>query len=331
MKYIFPCIEQLDLSAEQLKYDNPAYARFSLILTDNIIELMLHKQCEIEILHDESRFNINEPKYNAGLKRKVLGQHFDEKVKFCKRIEKITQEELDFILICHKYRNELYHTGIKYEMILHPLSWYYHQLACRLFKKLKPYFFAFSSNDNPSETITKHIGNHKRYTTGEDVLEKAVSSLDMSRPNLENNLSWYLSQSATNVIENIIDAIEFIAKNAPRKSSIENTILNMQIWDFVFNSEEKGKSIIKPEDKIENPIDLLKIAKERWNPPVNFSKIKKWEERACSLKNEKNHTKALLKFDNLKRDITPFETLVMKNAIALDEQIQHEIDSYRGK
>ena len=75
MQYYYSCIEQLDLSAVQLQREHPSYARFSLILTDNILELMLHKQCEVEFQKDDLWKTIKpvKQKYSADLKRKALG------------------------------------------------------------------------------------------------------------------------------------------------------------------------------------------------------------------------------------------------------------------
>ena len=102
MRNIYPCIEQLDLAATQLRVtDNASYARFALILTDNIVELMMHKQCEVEFILDESWAPIlpEKQKYKPGLKRRVLGHHFEEKPKFLAKLGKISKDEMDFILV----------------------------------------------------------------------------------------------------------------------------------------------------------------------------------------------------------------------------------------
>lgn len=42
MDYYAPFIKQLDLAIEQLEVEFPAYACFALMLSNNIVELMLH-------------------------------------------------------------------------------------------------------------------------------------------------------------------------------------------------------------------------------------------------------------------------------------------------
>ncbi len=89
----------------------------------------------------------------------MLGQWFEEKPKFLRKLNKISEEELHFILTCHKYRNELYHTGIKYDDIIFPLSWYYHELACELLCRLKlSYAYMWSSRDVISDAVKRHAG-----------------------------------------------------------------------------------------------------------------------------------------------------------------------------
>jgi len=129
MKHLSLYVEQLDLSAKQIHYGDPSYDRFSLILTDNIVELMLHKQCERLILQDEMWKRPEWRKYDENVRKEVLGQEFKEKTKFLKNEKLLSEEEQIFINICHKYRNDLYHIGIKFNDILHSLVLHFINIA----------------------------------------------------------------------------------------------------------------------------------------------------------------------------------------------------------
>lgn len=73
MRYIYTCIEQLDLAAHQLAHvDNASYGRFALILTDNVVELLLHRFCSDEVLSDQRSYN-RSPKFTA--KERSIVQH----------------------------------------------------------------------------------------------------------------------------------------------------------------------------------------------------------------------------------------------------------------
>src|SRR5437899_7421292 len=83
MQHILSYVEQLDLAAQQLKHvDDPAYGRFALILTDNLIELMLHKRCKDEMWMENLWVKIGKPKYTKKEREDVLGRYFAPKVKF---------------------------------------------------------------------------------------------------------------------------------------------------------------------------------------------------------------------------------------------------------
>ena len=86
----------------------------------------------------------------------MLGHHVEEKTKFCRKVGIITQDEFVFIATGHKYRNELYHVGIRHDDMIYALAWQYHELACDLFVKLKPRAFGWGPNLQISETAKTH-------------------------------------------------------------------------------------------------------------------------------------------------------------------------------
>src|SRR4051812_20261188 len=100
------CIEQLDLAAKQLGVCIPSYDRFALILTDNVVELLLHIRCQEEFRFDQVKWKLTR-KYSADERKKVLGHYFVPKVRFCVKLGVISQAEADFITHSHEFRNEL--------------------------------------------------------------------------------------------------------------------------------------------------------------------------------------------------------------------------------
>jgi hypothetical protein len=83
MRYAKTCIEQLDLAALQLHQDNPAYRRFALILTDNIVELMCHQKCEDDFWGVGEFPGFGDDRLVE--KKRVLGTDFAEKVNYLLR------------------------------------------------------------------------------------------------------------------------------------------------------------------------------------------------------------------------------------------------------
>ena len=123
MRYIVPCVEQLDRAASELQEGSPVSNRLSIILTDNIVELMAHRRCE-STFQNRRRQRDSEVggRYSRSTQGRVLGQRFDEKTKFLLAEGDINESEFNFIRICHAVRNEAYHTGLAHEEILGPLA-----------------------------------------------------------------------------------------------------------------------------------------------------------------------------------------------------------------
>src|SRR5688572_10913215 len=210
MEFIAACIEQLDLAASQLKTGTPSYSRFALILTDNIVELMLHKQCENAIRWDRRKWN-RTPKYSLKEKRAALGQYFDEKVKFVKGLKELNADEADFISNAHSYRNELYHAGIRQDPIISPLAWHYHELACDLFGRFPLISYPFASTIRNSEVTARYfpIEEYDYPVTPERVAETA-RALAKTKPPLESNFVMLLSQYLSGRLDDLENSLDFL-------------------------------------------------------------------------------------------------------------------------
>ena len=121
MDRIYAVIEQLDVARELLADAEPLTGRLALILVDNAIELILHGSCENEIRVDQLGDGLRlvlPAKYDQKARKAALGQRFDAKLKFCRELGMLTESEARTVVITHSYRNELYHSGIRYDPIV---------------------------------------------------------------------------------------------------------------------------------------------------------------------------------------------------------------------
>ena len=159
MRYVLTIVEQMDRAARELVTDHPINNRLALILVDNAMEVMLHRQCtdrlELDsmasglwkahetLIHGESAND--HPPFSVDLKKDVMthkqrsqakGIFLDGKLKVLESMEDITSKERRFIAIAHGYRNELYHVGLTHDEIIRPLAAQYFLLSCDLFVRL---------------------------------------------------------------------------------------------------------------------------------------------------------------------------------------------------
>lgn len=332
MHYLSLCAEQLDLSVKQLHFNDPSYDRFSLILTDNIVELILHRQCERLILRDDMWKTFQPPKYPDTLRKEVLGRKFKEKVKFCKNEKLLSEEEQIFINICHQYRNVLYHVGIKYNNMIHSLAILYHQLGCVLFKRLKPDGFTLPSpRKKYSEAVEKHINPSK---VGFDIfkaVEDAYDSLSKNRPDLSHPFSQVLSNSALNALEELENGLTFLVENNPNNMNEEQVILHVQLWDYLKDKDTAEEATKMSGIKYDDFFRAIEYLEQHWIAPIKNNPIPRWKLRAENLKTNTNNFVCMAKYDTLRNDISNFEEAVDKAAFALDRQIQLDVDAALGK
>jgi hypothetical protein len=331
MKHIAYIIEQLDLAGKQLHKVNATYGRFALLLTDNIVELILHKRCEYEFLSDDAWKVLNRSKYSPKLRDKVLGQHFNEKVKFCRRIGLINDDQRDLILIGHRYRNELYHIGIKYEPIVYAIAWEYHNVACDLFMLARSsYGYTSIPKNELPEVVRYHIDHlitqdgmlidHDRFR------QEVADSLKRIKPQLSRSFVEIICNYAIEKVEAIIGNISFLSEdNRPGRKETE--ILH----EIQFNKYlQEHFSTVNPLP-VPEFFEFVRQLRKKWKPKYRSDPTPRWLECARHLAGENTSINVLRKFESLKKDMQEFEEMVEEAAIGFDLYIQHQIDQLRGK
>lgn len=332
MKHISHTIEQLDLAGKQLQKANATYGRVALLLTDNIVELILHEQCEYEFLSDDALRGPGRCKYTPELRKKVLGQHFDEKAKFCRQINLINDDQLDLILIGHRYRNELYHVGIKYEPIVYAIAWEYHNAACDLFTLARSCGYRIVPKDELSEVVRYHAADlitQDGMLVDRDKFRQGVAySLKHIKPELSRSFVEIICDFAIEKVEAIIENISFLSEDNCRGSKETEVLHEIQFTKFL---QEHFSAANSPPGSHAEFFEFVRHLRTKWKPKYRSNPMLRWLERAKHLAGEKTSIDVLRKFEGLKRDMQEFEEMVEKAAIEFDQYIQGQIDQLRGK
>jgi len=281
-----------------------------LILIDNIVELILHNWCENIISIDNCYMRVREPKYSAKKRKEILGRDFENKIKFCKELKKVNLDEQNFVIICHKYRNEVYHIGIKYEEILNAISNKYHQFACTLFRRLEPLIYSYGSNDKKTDVIVKHLGNDISIFNSSKILERASDSLNLDRPNLKISMNTILHEHAVDTVVKISNWFDNVVRDNPSRMKEKEMLYHLQVVDFI-QKEDARKFVIEQTGNCKlNHFDVYKWLMENWTPRFRKNPVSKWLKRAENLKNEKNDYVCMYKYNTLINDMSNFEYIV---------------------
>ncbi|ODU01540.1 MAG: hypothetical protein ABS79_01480 [Planctomycetes bacterium SCN 63-9] len=326
MLHISSCIEQLHLSANQLHQDNAAYRRFSLILTDNIVELMAYRRCRQEFIHDEKPWGA--AVYSADERKKVLGNDFGAKINFLVKIGLLSSDDQTYINQCHSYRNESYHVGIVHDDILHAVAWHYHKTACDLFVRLRLSVIAGNIHTIESETVRRHTSGIKMFPFFEDDFVAIAQSLSRERPEPEPNLQDVLSNSALRRIDHVQEAMDYLREDNGQEEV--DLVRELQYWrDFADNHPSTDG--LTDEDAAKVRDQWKKDMDANWKPKLRTSPVTRYRKRAIALQSTVNASNALQNFETLKRDMEPFAELVLNAAQEYSDHIQNQIDAARGK
>jgi hypothetical protein len=332
MQYIFTYVEQLDLAAQQLEHvEDPAYGRFALILSDNIIELILHKRCQDEMWMEDLWVKMGAPRYTAKEREEVLGRYFAPKVNFAKKLGLITQSEHGFILTCHDYRNELYHTGIRRDDIIYAIAWQHHSFACELLKRQEAR--SWSPGIRVSEAARRH-GFDEKFGLGEGFkkrLEAAARSLSDSKPSRTESLSASLSKSLINRLQSTQNSLNFLIKENPNGLDEAELIEYLQHHQHRISLSPRYEALLFIQAGEPSLSDRLKSVRSSWIPKYDTNPISKWMTRAQSLKQESEPMKALQKHEQIQKETREFTVLIEDAAEYLDGYLMYLSDVARGK
>ena len=88
------------------------------------------------------------------------GEHLDDKLKVLEQLGDLTRAERRFIKIAHRYRNDLYHVGLKHDDIIRSIAGHYYLLCCDLFARMGEQAIfgpVFSSRDEYTEVARRYL------------------------------------------------------------------------------------------------------------------------------------------------------------------------------
>ena len=325
MQLYYQLIEQLDLAAEQLQRDGANYGRFALILADNAIELMVHHKCQNIVMWDEVGPEVVPPRLDAKVRKEAKGTRLRPKVDLCLAESALSKDERDWILICHKYRNTLYHEGIAYESFCHDLAWHYHEVACSLLPRFAGQLW-WCSTDRVSDAVQRHTSDEGlRSFDAQGHLAEVVESLGDCRPTQQRSLSEALSSASLDRLESTAASLDFVARDNPNGLGKQQIVVNIQFHHHL-RSIDFPKSLTH-----EDFPAFIEEKRKNWAPEYRQNPLPAWLRRARTLKEAASEIRALRRFDRLLRDSRHFERLVNDAAVSLDAYISEQIDLARGK
>lgn len=332
LAFLLNNIEQLDLALEHVSKGDANNARFGLMLTDNVVEITLHKLAtdKRQALKRESPTIIGQPRYEHQAELDgALSQNFKPKVKFATILGALSAEEGDSLAALHSVRNEVYHVGVRHEEVLPAISRFGFYLACTFLGRYQPPFFSWSSTLQVPERARK-------YLTGHGIMPGAPADYPAACARLASNTNFKASDlvgALATHMEHLVDqtdaAIHAIANDGPRRMSRDDAVRETQAWDLTFNDE--GKKAVREfaqqrSWKPKNYPEMIAGLVRDYPFKIKGDPVAGWRNRAKALETEANPHKALRKYQDFLAQTGDIRALLDESHSQVDQYVEGQIE-----
>lgn len=320
-------IEQIDLAVEHLAKGDANNARFALMLSDNAVELMLHRMAL-----DQQRKLKDYPQetyaHKAALER-AQGRHFDEKVKFAKLIAGLTEDQADVLMIAHAFRNEVYHVGVQHKAVLSAVAGLQIRTVCDFFHSYSPTSMFWSSNQRLPERARRYFKDPELLSP-DAVTEFHAACRDLASKTgyTDKAFAETLASHMSETVEEKDHFIGYISTSAPRRQTRDEVVIDCQVWPLAFS--EEGKSFAQT-NKFPGGNMLAFIGWLANTYPLKFKNdpIPSWRKRANQLFQERNSAKALKKYRTFMDETADLREQIDEATSQVDNYIDEQIDRAR--
>lgn len=327
MERLVQYTEQLQLAGAFLHEKGKQHARLSLILCDNVVELLAHERCQT-YLANETSWLAPSP-LTTKQREAAMGQVFRDKLNLILHFKDVSQAERDYAVDAHSLRNECYHAAATHAEIAWQVAWDYHELACLLFDRLSPSGMSWDGAIHQSDA-TSRILKQARFDGGrfpsdwKAAIGTLASLLRSTKPKSDASLGSVLSVAATRQFADLISTVKFVAEEGMQTESMDDVIKEAFFYG-TFDFESLGTGL-----DVTESLKRQEAAHATFVAPLRFKQLEGWATRATALKNEKSPTSALAKYMTLRRESEVAEVVIHRMGGQLAAYQQHQEDEAMG-
>lgn len=322
-------IEQLDLAVEHLEKGDANNARFALMLSDNAIELMLHRVAQDQKRKLKSYQHVEKTYPHRAALDRAQGRHFDEKVKFAKLDAKLSEDQADILMIAHAFRNEVYHVGVQHEAILTAVAGFHIKTVCDFLTSYSPTFMSWGSNQRLPDRAKAYFSDPGILKPGvENEFHGACRALALRTGHSDKAFAETLASHMAQTVKEKDTFIDYISTGAPRGQTRDEVVIDCQVWPLAFS--EEGKRFAQ-DNKFPGGNMLVFIEWLAKNYPLQFKgdPISSWNKRADQLFQERNSAKALRKYRTFMDETADLRDQIDETTSQVDNYIDEQIDRAR--
>ncbi len=329
--FLASVLEQLDLALEHIAKKDVHNARFSLILTDNAIELVLHQIAIAKASELKTYSALSEQYAHHDALNEALGRKFDKKVNFAKIEGSLSCEVAQTMQILHQYRNEVYHIGIQHESILPALSTFYFDVACEFLGNFKPRSMAWNSTQRLPERAMKYLQGPMTFNGKlDDFANGCLRLRETCKHNSEVTIAA-LADEMDAIIDEQDTCINFVAEGVyvGQKKTRDEAVLDTQAWRLAFS--DQGRKFAKKHGWRGNTLRLAEWLKDNYPHKFRSDPIPSWRRQAARLRANLNPHTTLSRYQSFIDSTVDFRKALYESAAAAEREIDAAIDRARER
>jgi hypothetical protein len=329
IKILCDFIDQLDLALDQLALRESNYDRFAMMLIDNVVELVLHRNAMD--MSFEYRFGTDDPEsmQRAKVVTDALGPRFDNKVKLARMTNLLTRDTAETVLRLHAFRNTAYHRGYRHETILHSLSLQYFKIACDLLTAYNSPYWSFDKSEQLPIRAIKYVGSLDSIFREDKAFEKAWKRLKDVAKSMGDTLATDLYNDMQKSISAADNAIAFLHEHESG-SSRDSIVRDTQLWLLAI-SDAGHQFAQKHGYTSDKSRDIFNWLRAHYPLQISSDPIPGWHARAQDVQIEKDAFAALKKYASWVDQTEVLRNQLDESVLTLEQHLQNELDHLRGK
>lgn len=330
MKNVRLIFEQIEVAKQHLSRRSILDYRLALVLLDNVAELLLYRSLELRFAWDEQLTPKWEPARSQWLagpglrrytdeERSQCEEEFEPKLRFCHRVDEITDDERVVLSVAHKLRNEAFHRGTLRENILAEVVQVLFVTVVGLAERFPVRAFVIPySKDGPDAGFLARFGLHSAMDIANDAGRKTCA--DYLRAGIEVDhvaVAEILSADLAERLDATVGSL-YEMSDANTDAEIDRNIQYTQFW------RDEGTELAK--QGVREPD--LEVAYIRWQSAgrakYTLNRLNRWRRQAEAIARGPNAARALSHYWGIEKRFKPFEADVSEALFEYEERLDAE-------
>ncbi|MCS4092630.1 hypothetical protein [Rhizobium sp. BK176] len=332
LRFLASVLDQMDLALEHIQKGSIHDARFGLMLTDNVVELVLHRIAKDQHERLKAYRHLAEKYQHTKELEEAMGRSFEAKLRFARIEGQVTDEQSRTIAIMHLFRNELYHLGVQYESIVQDLALFYFSTACGFLAEFKIRGFSYTWGIELPERSRKYFTRRGDYSpAGIGDFPKACRTLDAACGHDKSKTIGGLVDHMEEVIRDCDTSLDTIADGIydNQRMTRDEAAVECQAWPLAFTPEARAFAKKKG---WHGKTTFEFVEWLRQNYPLKFKKdpIPSWRRQAKRLRSNGNPHKALETYQSFMTVTLPMRDALWEASMQIEAEIDRLIDARHG-